>query len=496
MQSKRTWQLNSLVFVMLLTLSSVILSGCFPLRLGPRQPPGGDQTVAVTVEAQPLNSPRFGADSTPAASPTLPVPASTPDRFAVTAQGRISTADFDAQVATAWFDLLYQRVRDEKLTPPIASRLFGYAGVALYEAVVPGMPGYQSLASQLNDLSSLPQPDPQLAYHWPTVANAALATLSHTLLAGASTATARAVIDLERQLSDQFAATAPADVVPRSVAHGQRIGLAIADWAEADGIGALNNCNYTPPSGPGLWEPTPPQYAAPVQPCWGQMRPFVLRERSNQCQPTARPVYSEETDSQFYFEALDVYLTVKNLTADQQEIARFWSDDLGKTGTPPGHTISILTQIARNRQLSLDVAAEAYARLGIAVADAFISCWQTKFATNVVRPVTYIGRVIDPDWTSPLTTPPFPEYTSGHSVQVGAAAAVLTSLFGDNYEFTDDTHHDLGLVRRSFSSFSAMAEEAAISRLYGGIHYRSAIEAGLRQGACIGEQVNALEFRE
>ena len=391
--------------------------------------------------------------------------------------------------------LLYQRVWDEKLSPPVASRLFGYAGVALYEAVVPGMPGYQSLAGQLNDLPPLPQPDPQLVYHWPTVANAALATLSHTLQTSASTATARAVIDLERQLGDQFAATVPAEVVQRSVAQGQRVGLAIADWAEADGIAALNNCAYTPPSGHGLWEPTPPQYTAPLQACWGQMRPFVLRERSNECQPSTQPVYSEETDSQFYFEALEVYLAGRNLTAEQREIARFWSDDPGKTGTPPGHSISILTQIIRDKHLSLDVAAEAYARLGAAVADAFISCWQTKFAANVIRPITTIRRTIDPAWTPLLTTPPFPEYTSGHSVQAGAAAAVLTSLFGDHYSFTDNTGSELGLVRRSFSSFSAMAEEAAFSRLYGGIHYRSAIEIGLQQGACIGEQVNALRFR-
>lgn len=494
MQSKRTRQLNPLVFITLVTLASVILSACFPLRLGARQPPGGDQTVEVTVEAQPLNSPRFDSTSAPVVSPSPPVPGGTPDEFSAITRGQTNTADFDAQVATAWYDVLYQRVRDEKLVPPIASRLFGYAGVALYEAVVPGMPGYQSLAGQLNDLPPLPQPDPQAAYHWPTVANAALATLSHTLLAGASTATVRAVIDLERQLDDQFAATVPADVMQRSIAHGQRVGLAIADWAAADGIGALDNCAYTPSGGPGLWEPTPPQFAAPLQPCWGQMRPFALRERSNQCQPVTQPVYSEETDSQFYFEALEVYLTVEDLTADQQEIARFWSDDPGKTGTPPGHTISILTQITRNQPLALDAAAEAYARLGIAVADAFISCWQTKFATNVVRPVTYIRRVIDPGWTSPITTPPFPEYTSGHSVQTAAAATVLTDLLGDSYSFTDDTHQALGYAPRSFDSFFAMAQEAAISRLYGGIHYRSAIEAGLEQGRCIGQQVNTLKF--
>ena len=378
----------------------------------------------------------------------------------------------------------------------MAARLFGYAGVALYEAVAPGMPGYRSLTGQLNELPPLPQPDPQLAYHWPTVANAALATLFRTMFASASGDSQRAIADLEEQLEDQFAAEVAPDVLQRSVAQGQLVGLAIFDWAQADGYAYLNNCAYTPPIGSGLWTPTPPKFASPLQPCWGQMRPFVLRERSDECQPSAQPVYSEETTSQFYLEALEVYQTVKNLTAEQQEIARYWSDDAGRTGTPPGHAISVLTQIVRDQNLSLDAAAEAYARLGIAEADAFISCWQTKFATNVVRPVTYINQVIDPSWTSPITTPPFPEYTSGHSVQSAAAATVLTALFGDDFAFTDHTHDALGFAPRSYSSFFDMADEAAISRLYGGIHYRSAIDAGLEQGRCIGQRVVALKFRE
>lgn len=447
----------------------------------------------MTVDATPLRTPVFGGtvagDGTPA--PSLPPDLSVTEPPAPTAA---RTADFGAGVATAWFELAYQLAAAEKLPPPLVSRLFGYTGVALYEAVVPGMPGFESLAGQLNELQPLPPPDPQATYHWPAVANAALATLLRTLLAGASTSTARALIEQERQLADHFAMTVPADVLQRSIAHGQRIGLAVSDWAQADGIDYLSDCAYAPPSGPGLWEPTPPQYAAPLQPCWGQMRPFVLRERSDECQPPTQPAYSDDETSPFYFEALEVYHTVKNLTAEQQEIARFWSDDPGKTGTPPGHSIAILTQVVRDQQLTLDEAAEAYARLGIAVADAFISCWQTKFATHVVRPVTYIRQFIDPGWNSPITTPPFPEYTSGHSVQAGAAATVLSDLFGAEYAFTDQTHAELGYVPRSFSSFDAMADEAAISRLYGGIHYRSAIDAGIEQGRCIGQRVNALQF--
>ena len=195
--------------------------------------------------------------------------------------------------------------------------------------------------------------------------------------------------------------------------------------------------------------------------------------------------------SAFYAEANECYRVTSDLTPDQEMIARFWSDDPGQTATPPGHSISIVTQVARELILTLDRAAEAYAKVGIAVADAFISCWRTKYQYNLLRPVTYIRRVIDPSWTPLLVTPPFPEYTSGHSVQSAAAAQVLTGLFGE-LAFSDHTHDARGLPSRSFRSFREAAEEAAISRMYGGIHFRAAIERGLEQGACIGEQVTAL----
>jgi membrane-associated phospholipid phosphatase len=477
-------------------IASMALSACLPGQAGPAARSGarGAGEVAVQVEVTPLQTPAFGARA--AAAPALATPVASPGAPAQAPAGVATSGDFDAAVPAAWFDLAYALARDEKLVPPVAARLFGYAGVTLYEAVAPGIPGAASLAGQLNELAPLPQPDPQAAYHWPAVANAALGTLFRTLLANGSGETQRAIQDLERRLQDELAANVAPDVLQRSTAQGQLVGLAIFDWAQADGYAYLNNCAYTAPSGAGLWEPTPPGFAAALQPCWGQMRPFVLRERSDECQPTVRPVYSEDIASPFFLEALEVYQTVQNLTPQQQEIARFWADDAGQTGTPPGHMLSILTRVVRDRGLALDAAAEAYARLGIALADSFISCWQTKFATDVPRPVTVINKLIDPAWTPPVTTPPFPEYTSGHSVQSGAAAAVLAALFGDEFAFTDHTHDALGYAPRSFDSFKAMAGEAAISRLYGGIHYRSAIDVGLAQGACIGARVNSLTLRQ
>jgi hypothetical protein len=215
-----------------------------------------------------------------------------------------------------------------------------------------------------------------------------------------------------------------------------------------------------------------------------------------ECPPGEHPAYSEDPASAFHAEALETYEAVRNLTPQQEAIARFWSDDPGLTATPPGHSISITTHVLRREDASLATAAEAYARVGIAVCDAFISCWHQKYVYNLLRPVTYIRRLVDPEWLPLLVTPPFPEYTSGHSVQSGAAFQVLTDLFGSSYAFVDRTHDRLGLPPRSFSSFFEAAEEAAISRLYGGIHFRAAIDNGVEQGKCIGRAATALALRE
>ena len=219
-------------------------------------------------------------------------------------------------------------------------------------------------------------------------------------------------------------------------------------------------------------------------------------ETALECDPGPPPPFSIAEDSAFFDEAVEVYETVSALTSAQRDIALFWSDDPGQTATPPGHSASILTQVLRAQDRSLADAAVGYARLGIAVCDAFIACWRVKYIHNLVRPISYIRRHIDPTWGDPLplTTPPFPEYTSGHSVQSAAAAVVLTATFGD-VAFTDHTHDARGLSPRTFSSFTAFAEEAAVSRLYGGIHFRSAIDRGLDQGRCVGATVAALPLR-
>jgi len=400
-------------------------------------------------------------------------------------------SQFNAEVPIAWFELAYTLVREESLSPPVASRTFGYLGVALYEALVPGMPSYQSLAGQLNELQTMPKPADS-AYHWPTVANSVLSATMEKLLNTESSSTK--IHALEEQFTREFKPDLPRGVYKRSVERGQAISQAIIGWAVSDGYEIYKDCPYLPPTGAGLWQPTPPGFRPPLLPCWGKLRPFVINSGS-ECSLGLPLTYSEDPESDFYQEAWEVYSDVNNLNSEQLAIAQFWADSPGQTGTPPGHSISILSQILIVEGSSLETAAEAYTRVGIALADSFIGCWQIKYQYNVLRPITYIHNVIgDTGWSTPIVTPPFPEYPSGHSVQSAATAQVLTDMFGE-VAFTDNTHASLGYAPRTFMSFFAFAEEAAISRLYGGIHYRTAIERGLEQGRCIGQRVNALEFK-
>jgi hypothetical protein len=402
-------------------------------------------------------------------------------------------AAYTSEVPAAWFDLALDLVRTTAgFSPPVASRAFGYTGVALYEAVAPGIGEEASFARELNGLTPPPRPG-ELAYHWPTVANSALAAILRNLFPNTPDANRSAIDELEQRFATQARQQLPAAVYRRSVRRGADVASHVFEWSKTDGghEGFLRNFPpYTPPSGPGLWEPTPPGFSPALQPYWGANRPFVL-STGETCAPGPPPAYSEDPDSAFYAEAHECYEAVNGLTPEQEAIARFWSDDPGQTPTPSGHWISILTQAVRAREIRLAKAAEAYAKVGIAVADAFISCWNTKYLYNLLRPVTCIRDVIDPNWTPLLITPPFPEYTSGHSVQSGAAARVLTDVLG-RVAFTDRTHERLGLPARSFTSFSEAAQEAAISRLYGGIHFRAAIERGIEQGTCVGKRVSML----
>lgn len=419
-----------------------------------------------------------------------------PAAWPATAAAADRTGDDGAEVATAWFDLALSLVRTTPgFSPPVASRALAYAGLALYEAVVPGSHGHRTLAPVLPGLGRLPRGGAGLC--WPAVANAALASILRAQFATTSPANRAAIDALEAGLAATCGRRLSGPLRRRSAERGQQVAAAIDGWSRTDGghEGYLRNFppDYMPPVGPGLWVPTPPGFQSALQPFWGANRCLAIAG-GGACPPGDHPPYSEDPGSVFFADAAEVYDAVNERTPEQEAIARFWSDDPGATATPAGHSISIATQVLRREDASLITAAETYAKVGIAVCDAFVACWHAKYRSNLLRPVTYIQRLIDPAWLPLLTTPPFPECPSGHSVQSGAAFGVLADLFGDRYAFDDHTHDARGLAPRHFDRFSQAAAEAAISRLYGGIHYRPAIERGLAQGRCIADAVAALPF--
>jgi hypothetical protein len=400
-----------------------------------------------------------------------------------------------------WYRLTLELVRHTPTySPPVASRSFAYLGVTAFEVVASGRPELVSLAGQLNGFEPPPARNPGEAYDEAVALQAAMAAGIRTLFGNTGPTGQRAIEAIAKKLEASAAETVDPDIAARSEAYGRAVAEHILAWSAGDGGASVENMgfpfDYELTPGPEHWVPTSNigQQQVPLLPDWGSNRTFAMPDGAT-CGLPPPPEYSEDETSQFYKEALEVYEVSKTLTAEQEAIARFWSDDPMLTPTPPGHWLSIAMQVLEEQEAALDTRVEALARLGIGLADAFIGCWHDKFKYDLVRPVTYIQRTIDPDWQAILITPPFPEYPSGHSTQSGAAAEVLTGLFGENYAFNDRTHSEDGLPPRSFSSFWHAAEEAGISRLYGGIHYRAAIELGLDQGRCIAAYTNALVTR-
>ena len=400
-----------------------------------------------------------------------------------------------------WYRMTLELVRHTPTySPPVASRAFAYIGVAAYEAVASGDADLQSLAGQLTGLTELPPRETGKVYDETLVLQTVLSTVVADLFANTGPTGQRALASLTQKQSDRAANGVSADVATRSQAYGNSVAAHVLTWAATDGGATVENMgfpyDYALTEGPEHWVPTSAirQQQMPLLPDWGKNRPFAMPTASA-CDLPPPPAYSEDPASQFFAQAKEVADMKAALTPEQRAVARFWSDDAMLSSTPPGHWISIALQIAKRDQASVAQTVDVVARLGVATADAFIGTWHTKYRYDLLRPVTYIRRTLDPKWESLMTTPPFPEYPSGHSSQSAAAAVVLTGLYGDGFAFDDDTHADDGLPARRYPSFWAAAEEAGLSRLYGGIHFRAAIEQGLSQGRCIGAFASALKTR-
>jgi hypothetical protein len=399
----------------------------------------------------------------------------------------------------AYYDL---SLRFTKLTagftPPIQGRAYGYMGIALYEALVRGMPDHRSIASQLNGIGPLPEAT-GIPYSWPLVANAAMAEVMRGLWGDQTARAADNIAELntlEASLASQYSVGVPPGIAKLSSDFGRSVGAAVFATSRDDGADRsyLRNfpASYVPPTGPGFWVPLPGQVA--LQPTWATTVGTLALSNAAQCNPGPPPAYSEDHNSQFYNEANYDYQLSQNLTQEQRTIALYWADGTG-TFSGPGHSLAIVGEILTQQHANLAQAAEAYARGGIANADAMTAIWQAKFQYNLIRPITYIRRVIDPSWTPLLVTPPFPEYVSAHSGQSAAVMAELESQFGTNVPFVDHAHDADGFAPRSYDHIFAAAEEAGISRLYAGIHFQSGNLKGRALGQCVAARVSSLSWR-
>ena len=382
-------------------------------------------------------------------------------------------------------------------SPPQASRAYAYASVAAYEALAASHPRYRSLAGQLNGLSSAPRPDTSRATLASVASIHAFLTVAEDMVYS---------VDQMKTFHDDMHARfrrmgIPRATLERSVTHGTAVARHILAWADEDHYKETRSASqFTVTDDPARWRPTPPAYMGGVNPNWDKLRPFVMRT-ADQFKPPRPLAYSTEKGSPFFQQVSEVYEVGNTLTPEQREIAGFWNCNpyvlhtqghamfATKQLTPGGHWMGIAAIAARQTEADLMRTAEAYVQTAVAVADGFISAFDEKYRSALVRPETVINEHIDETWQPALQTPPFPEYPSAHSVISASAATALTDLFGPSFAFADTTEVQYGLPVRSFDSFDEAAEEAAISRIYGGIHYRMAAEHGLDQGRSLGQFV-------
>ena len=383
-------------------------------------------------------------------------------------------------------------------SPPVASRIYAYPNIAAYEILAQADEAMPTLTGSITHLKPIPLAQDS------TVNLALAALIAHMDLSRVLVFSEERMQHYRDSLYQQWARQNKSEFT-----QARDYGLTVAEHIKL----WMNNDQYnqtrTMPKftviteDPSRWQPTPPAYMDGIEPHWNKIRPFIL-DSASQFKPAPPPTFSLEKNSAFYKELLEVYDTSKRIEAkgdssDEIKMAQFWDCNpyvsvtrghlmfATKKITPGAHWMGI-TKIACNQaQLDYNQTISAYTRTSIAIFDAFISCWDEKYRSNLIRPETLINQYIDENWKPVLQTPPFPEYSSGHSVVSGAASTVLTEIFGSDFAFDDDTEVPYGLPIRSFNSFEQAAQEAALSRMYGGIHYRAAIDIGLSQGNNVGQ---------
>ncbi len=398
---------------------------------------------------------------------------------------------YPADVANDWMLMQIRLTRSTAgYNSVVSDRSFAYAGITMYESLVPGITGGRSLLPQIGG-SAIAINKSRDQYYWPASVNAAMALLTKSFFENTSAANMASIDSLEAAYSRRFQTEADAFKIQNSVDYGRQVATSIFSWSATDGghqaYSLIVDPTYTPPTGDGLWVPTFPAFGPSVHPHWGTNRSFIANIAAT-TQPGPPTPYSVADHSAFYEMANELYTISLSLTHEDSTTAKIWGDQPGNLNVP-AHATNILAQLIVKNKLDLGAAAVAYALHGIAMNDASISVWKTKYTYNLLRPITYIRTTMGHlTWNSVLPTPPHPEYTAAHAVISAASAVVFEKIFGTNYAFTDHSY-DATYGARTYSSFDAYAKEAGRSRLLAGIHYSPSIAAGLIQGRQVGNKI-------
>ncbi len=403
----------------------------------------------------------------------------------------------DADILHQNEDQLTQVIIYDVFTPPVASRIYVYSSLASYEAIRFSKDGTESIAEKLKGFGKMPQPEKGKNYNYTLAATKAFFTVVHNV----KVFSVDSLKNYEETVFNNFKENLDESTYQRSLDFGDTIGKVILARAKMDGyLQSRGKPKHLGSNDPGAWRPTPPDYMDGVEWCWNTMKPMVM-DSASQFMPPRPPEFSTDTNSVFFRGVKEVYLITKNITEEQKTIARYWDDNpfviehsghmmfANKKITPGGHWMGITAIACKQTNADVVKTAQAYAITSIALYDAFISCWDEKYRSNVIRPVTVINESIDQGWTPFLQTPPFPEYISGHSSITRSAAVVLTKLFGERFAFQDTSDLRYIGMQRHFNSFVQAADEASISRVYGGIHYRISVDEGANAGRKVGELI-------
>lgn len=405
----------------------------------------------------------------------------------------------DASTYSKTVKELNEVVKQVGFSPIVASRNYAYANIAAYECIAGGYPSeYYSLAGQLNGLKKMPSADTTKKTDYEFAALLAFCKVGEAVTFPEGSM--KDYVDsLKKAAKD---AGMPDDMFNNSIAYAETVSNAIMDWSKKDNYAQTRSApRYTVNDSPGRWVPTPPAYASAIEPEWRQIRPMVMDSATQFIPPRPIPFNMTDKNSAYYKEVMLIKNAIDSLNDEQKHIADFW-DDLGgklnvsghvmfvtKKFSPPGHWMSIIGIAAQKSKANFRKTVAAYALTSIAMFDAFIQCWDEKYRSNTVRPETVINKYIDQEWRPHLQTPPFPEYTCGHSTVSAAAAETLTKAFGDNFAYTDTSELEFGIANRSFTSFRQAAEENNWARFYGGIHFHHSCIISTEYGKKVGDLV-------